>query len=87
NTPAAVPPSPTWPRRCARALRDPFTAVLLTLGLVSAFVASWGAAAVILALVAVSCALRATGERRADRSLAALRGLVTGTATVLRRAG
>ncbi|MFH9431056.1 magnesium-translocating P-type ATPase [Streptomyces sp. NPDC017615] len=87
NTPAAAPPSPTWPRRCARALRDPFTAVLLTLGLVSAFVASWGAAAVILALVAVSCALRATGERRADRSLAALRGLVTGTATVLRRAG
>ncbi|MBV1948001.1 magnesium-translocating P-type ATPase [Streptomyces sp. BV129] len=87
NTPAAVPPSPTWPRRCARALRDPFTAVLLTLGLVSASVASWGTAAVILALVAVSCALRATGERRADRSLAALRGLVTGTATVLRRTG
>ncbi|GHF09551.1 magnesium-translocating P-type ATPase [Streptomyces griseoluteus] len=87
NTPAAAPPAPSWPRRSVRALRDPFTAVLLTLGLVSAFVASWGTAAVILALVAVSCALRAAGERRADRSLAALRGLVTGTATVLRRAG
>ncbi|MFI9394116.1 magnesium-translocating P-type ATPase [Streptomyces bauhiniae] len=86
NTPAAAPPAPSWPRRSVRALRDPFTAVLLTLGLVSAFVASWGTAAVILALVAVSCALRAAGERRADRSLAALRGLVTGTATVLRRA-
>ncbi|MFF7382387.1 HAD-IC family P-type ATPase [Streptomyces griseoluteus] len=85
NTPAAAPPAPSWPRRSVRALRDPFTAVLLTLGLVSAFVASWGTAAVILALVAVSCALRAAGERRADRSLAALRGLVTGTATVLRR--
>lgn len=87
NTPAAAPPAPSWPRRTVRALRDPFTSVLLTLGLVSAFVASWGTAAVILALVAVSCALRAAGERRADRSLAALRGLVTGTATVLRRTG
>lgn len=83
-----VPPRPHTPsvlRRALRGLREPFTAVLLTLGLVSAFVASWGTATVILALVAVSCALRATGERRADRSLAALRELVAGTATVLRR--
>ncbi|MFF7788341.1 magnesium-translocating P-type ATPase [Streptomyces sp. NPDC007991] len=77
--------TPSWPRRCAHALRDPFTAVLLCLGLVSAAVASWGTAAVILALVAVSCVLRASGEHRADRSLAALRELVAGTATVLRR--
>ncbi|MEU6770494.1 HAD-IC family P-type ATPase [Streptomyces sp. NPDC046759] len=83
-----TPPHPRTPsalRRCLRGLRDPFTTVLLTLGVVSAFVASWGTATVILALVAVSCALRAAGERRADRSLAALRELVTGTATVLRR--
>ncbi|MGW7529924.1 cation-translocating P-type ATPase [Streptomyces sp. NPDC054783] len=83
-----APPRPRTPsalRRCLRGLRDPFTTVLLTLGLVSAFVASWGTATVILALVAVSCALRAAGERRADRSLAALRELVAGTATVLRR--
>ncbi|MGJ5752622.1 Mg2+-importing ATPase [Streptomyces puniciscabiei] len=83
-----APPRPRTPsalRRCLRGLRDPFTAVLLTLGLVSAFVASWGTATVILALVAVSCALRAAGERRADRSLASLRELVAGTATVLRR--
>jgi P-type Mg2+ transporter len=84
NTPPR-PRTPSWPRRCLHGLRDPFTAVLLTLGLVSAFVASWGTATVILALVAVSCALRAAGERRADRSLAALRELVAGTATVLRR--
>ncbi|MGV9427627.1 magnesium-translocating P-type ATPase [Streptomyces sp. NPDC003656] len=84
NVPAR-PAGPSWPRRSARALRDPFTALLLTLGLVSACVASWRTASVILALVAVSCALRVTGERRADRALAALRGLVTGTATVLRR--
>ncbi|MGA5897233.1 HAD-IC family P-type ATPase [Streptomyces venetus] len=77
--------TPSWPRRCVRALRDPFTAVLLCLGLVSAAVASWGTAVVILALVAVSCVLRASGEHRADRSMAALRELVAGTATVLRR--
>ncbi|MFJ9726535.1 HAD-IC family P-type ATPase [Streptomyces sp. NPDC101209] len=77
--------TPSWARRCVRGLRDPFTAVLLVLGLVSAAVASWGTAAVILALVAVSCVLRASGEHRADRSMAALRGLVAGTATVLRR--
>lgn len=86
NTPPR-PGTTAWPLRCARALRDPFTAVLLTLGLVSALVASWGTAVVILALVAVSAGLRAAGERRADRSLAALRELVAGTATVLRRAG
>ncbi|MFF5138810.1 magnesium-translocating P-type ATPase [Streptomyces sp. NPDC013157] len=82
-----LPHTASWPLRGARALRDPFTAVLLTLGLVSALVASWGTAVVILALVAVSCGLRAAGEHRADRSLAALRELVAGTATVLRRAG
>jgi len=76
----------SWPRLFLRSLTDPFTAVLLCLGLVSALVASWGTAAVILALVAVSCVLRASGEHRADRSLAALRALVAGTATVLRRA-
>ncbi|MEU2617049.1 magnesium-translocating P-type ATPase [Streptomyces sp. NPDC007157] len=86
NTPP-LPHTASWPLRCVRALRDPFTAVLLTLGLVSALVASWGTAVVILALVAVSCGLRAAGEHRADRSLAALRELVAGTATVLRRTG
>ncbi|MCI3271621.1 HAD-IC family P-type ATPase [Streptomyces cylindrosporus] len=77
--------TPSWARRSVRGLRDPFTAVLFCLGLVSAAVASWGTAAVILALVAVSCVLRASGEHRADRSMAALRSLVAGTATVLRR--
>ncbi|MFI1163568.1 HAD-IC family P-type ATPase [Streptomyces sp. NPDC020801] len=78
--------TPSWARLCAGALRDPFTAVLLCLGLVSALVASWGTATVILSLVGVSCVLRAVGEHRADRSTAALRELVSGTATVLRRA-
>ncbi|MCD9872262.1 magnesium-translocating P-type ATPase [Streptomyces sp. NR30] len=77
----------SWPRVLLRSLRDPFTAVLLCLGLVSAAVASWDTACVILLLVAVSCVLRTSGEYRAGRSMAALRGLVATTATVLRRTG
>lgn len=82
-----VPPWRTvsWPRRLGGSLRDPFTAVLLCLGLVSAAVSAWGTAGVILSLVVVSCVLRAGGERRADRSVAELRKLVATTATVLRR--
>ncbi|MFJ4925852.1 cation-translocating P-type ATPase [Streptomyces sp. NPDC088736] len=76
----------SWPRLFARGLREPFTAVLLCLGLVSAAVAAWGTACVILSLVTVSCVLRASGESRADRSLAGLRRLVAETATVVRRA-
>ncbi|WP_432172394.1 magnesium-translocating P-type ATPase [Streptomyces sp. Tue6028] len=76
----------SWPRLFVRGTRDPFTAVLLCLGLVSAAVAAWGTACVILCLVAVGCALRASGEHRADRSTAGLRELVAGTSTVLRRA-
>ncbi|MFF7493104.1 magnesium-translocating P-type ATPase [Streptomyces rubiginosohelvolus] len=75
-----------WPRRFLRSLRDPFTSVLLCLGLVSALVAAWGTACVILALVAVSCLLRSAEEHRADRSSATLRELVPTTATVVRRA-
>jgi Mg2+-importing ATPase len=59
--------------------------VLFCLGLVSALVAAWGTACVILALVLVSCALRAHGEFRADRAGAGLRDLVAGTASVQRR--
>lgn len=76
----------SWPRRFARSPRDPFTAVLLVLGLVSAAVAAWGTACVIAVLVTVSCVLRTTGEHRADRSAAALRDLLATTATVRRRA-
>ncbi|MEV0275279.1 HAD-IC family P-type ATPase [Streptomyces sp. NPDC050610] len=84
NTVPGRRPTP-WPRRFARSLRDPFTAVLLCLGLISATAASWGTSLVIAVLVTVSCALRSTGEHRADRSAAALRSLVATTATVQRR--
>lgn len=83
-----VPPAArrvSWPARFCRSLRDPFTAVLFCLGLVSALVAAWGTSCVILALVLVSCALRAHGEFRADRAGAGLRDLVSGTASVKRR--
>ncbi|MER6053221.1 magnesium-translocating P-type ATPase, partial [Streptomyces sp. NPDC001793] len=77
----------SWQRRFLGALRDPFTTVLLCLGLVSAAVASWGTALVIMTLVLVSCALRSGGEHQAGRAMAALRELVATTATVQRRAG
>ncbi|AEW95788.1 MULTISPECIES: magnesium-translocating P-type ATPase [Streptomycetaceae] len=85
NTVAAARPA-SWARRLLRTARDPFTAVLLVLGVVSAAVGAWGTAAVIGTLVAVSCVLRSAGEYRADRSAAALRELVAGTSTVQRRA-
>ena len=74
-----------WLRAAAQGLRDPFTAVLCALGPVLLLIGSWGTACVSTALVAVSCVLRAHGERRAGRSLAALRGLIGATATVRRR--
>ncbi|WP_406172236.1 magnesium-translocating P-type ATPase [Streptomyces canus] len=76
---------PSWHRLFARSARDPFTAVLLCLGLVSAAVFAWGTASVILLLVVVSCVLRASGEHRAARSTAGLRRLVATTVTVQRR--
>ncbi|MFE2428525.1 magnesium-translocating P-type ATPase [Streptomyces sp. NPDC059373] len=86
NTIPALRPV-SWPRRFVRSLRDPFTTVLLCLGLVSAAVSSWGTACVITVLVVVSCALRSRAEYRADRSAAALRELVATTATAQRRTG
>nr|WP_245981012.1 HAD-IC family P-type ATPase [Streptomyces reniochalinae] len=82
------PPSwrtPSLWRRLCRGVRDPFTAVLLCLAVVSTAVGSWGTAGVIAALVTVSCVLRACGELRADRSVAGLRALLAGTVTVVRR--
>ncbi|MCX4530299.1 magnesium-translocating P-type ATPase [Streptomyces sp. NBC_00841] len=75
----------SWPQRFVRSLRDPFTSVLLCLGLVSAAVGAWGTASVTLVLVVVSCLLRSTEEHRADGAMAALRELVATTTTVLRR--
>ncbi|WP_419185716.1 cation-transporting P-type ATPase, partial [Mangrovactinospora gilvigrisea] len=75
------------PVRWARGLRDPFTALLAALGVVSAAIGSFGPAAVVAGMVALSCVLRATGEARADRAAARLRELLAATATVRRRGG
>ncbi|MFJ1543756.1 magnesium-translocating P-type ATPase [Streptomyces sp. NPDC088246] len=85
NTLPTRRPDP-WLGRFLRSLRDPFTAVLLCLALVSALVASWGTAGVIMVLVVVSCVLRSSGEHRAEGAMTTLRALVATTATVLRRA-
>lgn len=85
NTPPAARPT-RWPLLLRHGLRDPFTAVLLCLAPVSALVGAWGTATVTALLVAVSVLLRALGERRTERSSAALRALVEGTASVRRRA-
>lgn len=61
NTLPARRPVP-WFVRFLRSVRDPFTAVLLCLGVVSSLVAAWGTACVITALVVVSCALRSAGS-------------------------
>lgn len=86
NTLPARRPVP-WPRRFLLTLRDPFTSVLLCLGLVSALMGAWGTAAVTSVLAVVSCLLRSTTEHRAGRATAALQDLVATTATVLRRSG
>ncbi|MEU1630147.1 magnesium-translocating P-type ATPase [Streptomyces sp. NPDC020096] len=78
--------SAAWAWRLLGTLRDPFTAVLLGLGVISAVATSWSTACVIAVLVAVSCVLRSAGEYRADRSVATLRELIATTATVQRRA-
>nr|WP_269853932.1 HAD-IC family P-type ATPase [Streptomyces sp. RPT161] len=84
---AVLPRRPAaWAWRLLGTLRDPFTAVLLGLGVISAVATSWSTACVIAVLVAVSCVLRSAGEYRADRSAASLRDLVATTATVQRRA-
>ncbi|MDF2259796.1 HAD-IC family P-type ATPase [Streptomyces ferralitis] len=84
---AVLPQRPAaWAWRLLGTLRDPFTAVLLGLGVISAVATSWNTACVIAVLVAVSCVLRSAGEYRADRSVATLRELIATTATVQRRA-
>ena len=77
---------PGWAAQLSGAARDPFVLVLLGLDAVSAAIGNGYSAAVITVLVALSCLLRFCQERRAGRAAAALRDLVSATATVRRRA-
>ncbi|MEV0406922.1 magnesium-translocating P-type ATPase [Actinoallomurus sp. NPDC050550] len=77
------------PHRGARlwhALTNPFVGILLVLGGVSAALGAFGAAAVIGAMVVISCWLQVRQEQRFDRVAATLRAMVVSTATVVRRA-
>ncbi|MEV8516512.1 magnesium-translocating P-type ATPase [Dactylosporangium sp. NPDC051484] len=84
----ALPPTPARGplAHLMRAVLDPFVVVLVLLGVVSALTGDIPGIALIGALAAISCALRARQEYGADRAAAALRDVAATTATVLRRA-
>jgi Mg2+-importing ATPase len=75
-----------WATRTAAAIRNPFVVILICLTVVSAATGDLAGAAVITAMAVISCLLRVTRECRSDRAAAALRAMVTTTATVVRRA-
>lgn len=81
-----APRGAPWARRLLTALRDPFTVLLACLALVCAVIGSLGSSAILSALVLAAGLLRFLGERRSEMALRALRELLPGTATVLRRA-
>ncbi|MBO2453429.1 magnesium-translocating P-type ATPase [Actinomadura barringtoniae] len=72
--------------RLLRAVAAPFVMVLIFLSAVSALAGDFRGAALICLLATFSGALRFHQEYRSDRAAAALRAIVTTTATVLRRA-
>jgi Mg2+-importing ATPase len=74
------------PVRLLALARDPFTVLLAVLAVASALIGSVGGALVVGVLVLVGGTLRFTQERRAEGAVRALRALVSGTASVWRRA-
>jgi P-type Mg2+ transporter len=72
--------------RALAAVRSPFVLILICLTVVSAATGDLAGAAVITAMVVISCLLRVRQEWRSDRAAAALRAMVATTATVVRRA-
>jgi Mg2+-importing ATPase len=81
---AASPPR--WEARVLAAARNPFVVILICLTAVSTATGDLAGAAMIIAMVVLSCALRVRQEYRSDRAAAALRAMVATTATVVRRA-
>jgi P-type Mg2+ transporter len=77
---------PGWAARVLAAVRNPFVVILIILTGISTATGDLAGAAVITAMVVVSCLLRIRQEYRSDRAAAALRAMVATTATVLRRA-
>ncbi|HEV2636970.1 MAG TPA: HAD-IC family P-type ATPase [Actinocrinis sp.] len=79
-------PPGRW-RRGRTALTDPFVLLLAVIAAVAALTGSPVGALVVFAGAMISCALRIQQERRGERAAAALRAMVSSTATVVRRAG
>jgi len=82
----AVGRQPRWGTRLLTAVRNPFVVILIILTTVSAATGDLAGAAVIAAMVVISCLVRLRQECRSDRAAAALRAMVATTATVIRRA-
>ena len=82
----AVGSPPHWAIRALTAARNPFVMILICLTVVSGATGDLAGAAVITAMVVISCTLRVRQEYRSDLAAAALREMVATTATVLRRA-
>jgi len=82
----AVPAQPGWGGRVLIAVRNPFVVILIALTAVSTATGDLGGAAVITAMIVISCLLRIRQEYRSDRAAVALRAMVATTATVVRRA-
>lgn len=74
-----------WAGHLLRTAANPFVLILAGLSLVSAITRDGRSAVLIAFLAVLSCALRFHQEHRSDRAAAALRAMVTTTATVLRR--
>jgi P-type Mg2+ transporter len=77
---------PGWAARALAAVRNPFVVILVILTAISTATGDLGGAAVIAAMIVISCLLRIRQEYRSDRAAAALRAMVATTATVIRRA-
>ena len=74
-----------WALQLLRTAANPFVLILIGLAAVSAVIQEGPSAVIIAFLALLSCALRFHQEYRSDRAAAALRAMVTSTATVLRR--
>ncbi|HXA61103.1 MAG TPA: magnesium-translocating P-type ATPase [Streptosporangiaceae bacterium] len=74
-----------WAHQLLRTTTNPFVVVLICLSLVSAVTRDVRTAVLIGFLAMLSCLLRFRQEHRSDRAAAALRAMVTTTATVVRR--
>jgi Mg2+-importing ATPase len=75
-----------WPALVLAAVASPFVALLLGLDLIFWLLGDVRGGATVSVMVAISIALRAWQEHRCRHAVDALRGLVTTTATVRRRA-